>query len=383
MVMGSRSRPASGSSPFSFPVGPTLRTSEAPEAAIDPFPEHFNAGRVLGLAGSPMGDAEEGTVRSWRTRRPARLFRLLANVLDRPLGIVERAMVGWIARHDADPPCVFIVGPPRSGTTLLYQVLVNAYRFVYFSNLTARFPHAPALATMLAERVLGGLDPGGFRSDRGKTAGWGGPHECGAFWYRWFPRPPDARVGPGETLEDDLEELRREVLAMHRMGRAPVLFKNTYNSIRIAPLAEALPEARFLVCRRDPVDTAQSILKCRVRTHDDKEAWWSVPVPGMEELRDEPYWVQVAEQVRRITDEIDRRATERGDDRFMEVSYEALCADPHETLDRIAMFLEPWDLEDRPGPVPERFEVSTGVQVDPKDHERIREALGAEATETT
>ena len=47
-----------------------------------------------------------------------------------------------LRRSDDGDQCspVFIIGPPRSGTTLLYQVLVARYTFGYFSNWMARFP---------------------------------------------------------------------------------------------------------------------------------------------------------------------------------------------------------------------------------------------------
>ena len=39
------------------------------------------------------------------------------------------------------PPCIMIVSPPRSGSTVIYQVLVRAIPSVYISNLHSLFPY--------------------------------------------------------------------------------------------------------------------------------------------------------------------------------------------------------------------------------------------------
>lgn len=294
--------------------------------------------------------------------------------LNLPLAPVEAALSRLVADLDDRARAVFIVGSPRSGTTLLYQLLVRRYRLAYFDNLTARLHRAPAVAMLVEDRVLGDVHPASYRSRAGKTPGRFGPHECGAFWYRWFPSGDHVHVPPGATPPDHLRALRREVLAMEAVKDRPVVFKNTYNSMRIAPILEALPEARFLVCRRDLVDVAQSLLKCRVRDHGDKETWWSVPPPEIDELRQAPYWEQVVGQAARIYEEIDRRR-DGAEDRFLDVAYEDVCDDPRGVLEEIAAFLAGDAKPRNDVEVPPSFERSTGVQVDEEDHERIVETV--------
>lgn len=114
-------------------------------------------------------------------------------------------------------PPVFIIGPPRSGTTLLYQILIDRYRFAYFTNFTANFYETPISAFWIAAKLFPDAQLGDYASRYGRTQGWRGPHECGAFWYRWFPRGEHVYVPPGATPKAHLRELRRE-----EIGRAHV-----------------------------------------------------------------------------------------------------------------------------------------------------------------
>lgn len=268
---------------------------------------------------------------------------------------------------------MFIIGPPRSGTTLLYQVLADRYTFAYFSNFMAQFHRSPIVAARLQKMMNSRPRPSAeYTSDRGKTVGWSGPHEAGAFWYRWFPSGDQPYVPAGVTPSADLAELRQEVAGISRVFDASMLFKNVYNTMRVAPLSEALPNACFLVCHRDPIDAAQSILDQRVRTFGSRETWWSLPPREIADIKRHPYWEQVVEQVYYTQQQVARDAELVGADRFYDVHYESLCRDVHGVLEGISRFFAQRSVRVRPrGEVPPRFVVSSGPRVDPIDYDRI------------
>ena len=147
-------------------------------------------------------------------------------------------------------PPVFIIGAPRSGSTLLYKVLTERYQFIYFSNFTARFYKIPICGTWLQMRLRIDDQHGNYHFHYGQVQGPASPHECGEFWYRWFPRGMHVYVSPGLTNHSCLKELRDEINGISTVVRRPMIFKNLYNSTCIAPIAEATPEASFIVCRR-------------------------------------------------------------------------------------------------------------------------------------
>ena len=176
----------------------------------------------------------------------------------------------------------------------------------------------------------------------------------------------------GRDARRSLAELAREVSGLSRVFRASALFKNVYNTMRVAPIAEAFPDASFIVCRRDPAATAQSILKERINTHESKEPWWSLPPREVAEIKRHPYWEQVVEQVYYTCRQISRDREELGETRFHDVQYEEFCVDVHGTLARMGEFFERRGVQVRiRGEVPSRFPASLKPKVDAADADRI------------
>ncbi|HET60334.1 MAG TPA: sulfotransferase [Chloroflexi bacterium] len=301
---------------------------------------------------------------------------VLIKALNYGLGSIEKSFL-YLLRVSYEVPNIWIIGPPRSGTTLLYQVLLKRYKFAYISNFASVFYKAPILATGIAHILFNSRDAViEFESDYGKTSNWLGPHEAGAFWYRWFPKGDYVYVPPNALSQNHLKLLKREVIGLGLFMKAPVLFKNVYNSMRIAPIVETFPNACFLVCNRDPLDSAQSILNGRAKFYNDKSEWLSVPPKEVEQIRQHPYWQQVTEQVYYIYQQIDEDKQRYGTNRFLEIDYGQLCKSTHKTLQEIEEFLVEHSIELMAiDDVPEQFPFSTGQKVNDKDYHRIREVV--------
>ena len=85
-------------------------------------------------------------------------------------------------------PLVYIVGVPRSGTTLLSQMLCGYLPVGYINNLIARFWLKPSVGIRLSKTVLGeeARRHITLRSTHGTTEGASSPHEFGYFWRHWL-----------------------------------------------------------------------------------------------------------------------------------------------------------------------------------------------------
>lgn len=233
----------------------------------------------------------------------------------------------------AHPP-LFVVGAPRSGSTLLYQLAVQAWDVTYLSNRHCAFAGAPHLV----ERLTGRRPPPvSFESEHGRTEGPRGPSECGEYWYRFFRRRPQ-HVPLEDAEPEGLHRLRASVRALGDASRRPIVFKNLVCSLRLGPLAAALPEALFVVVRRELVANAASLLAGRYRRSGDYGRWWSAEPPGIERLRALPPHEQVVEQVRAVEALIRADAGRIGEARFLVVRYEDICADTHGTLGNLLEF---------------------------------------------
>lgn len=270
---------------------------------------------------------------------PRRLIRSLANrssrLINQLIDPLECALGDGSERPLTHRP-ILIVGPPRSGSTLLMQVLIHTLDVGYLTNAHERVYGAPSLAEHLIrlpkrDRAIE------FESHHGKTQRWLSPHECGAWWYRFFRRRP--QYVPLEGA--DQRALRRLRAAVRRLGDVmdrPVLFKNLPCAVRLGPISAALPEALFLVTHRRLEDNARSLLHGRARRSGRYDQWWSTEPPTIDELTSLPPAQQVVRQIADIHAQIDRDREAIGPDRFMDVPYDELCRDPAAIVERVQAF---------------------------------------------
>ena len=183
----------------------------------------------------------------------------------------------------SDPRPVFVIGPPRSGTTL-------------------------------AERILG--------AHPGVTAGGELAHALKLVWQGFVVAD---KVTPlGEVRPPALQALARHYLARVRsdtgVSGGVVTDKSIQSHLCLGFLARALPGARFISIRRDPRDTALSIYKNHFRTGTHR------------------YSTDLGDIARSIRAHRNSMAywAERLPDRLTEITYEDLVSDPGTTAPKLA-----------------------------------------------
>ena len=76
----------------------------------------------------------------------------------------------------SEPP-VFIIGPPRSGTTVLYQLLCKHFNFGYTNNFVADWYNIPITATRLYNIFSSQTSSIELTSNFGKSSNLYGPNE--------------------------------------------------------------------------------------------------------------------------------------------------------------------------------------------------------------
>lgn len=230
-------------------------------------------------------------------------------------------------------PIVFIIGPPRSGTTLLSQLLAARGGYGYVSNFTARFYKAPAVGMMLQEvyrRYLVGAAAQPLESSYGQTFGLLQPHEFGYFWDRWFDRGQKShKLTPGQLMEVPVEDMSREIASMEAVCGMPMIFKHApYCSLQVPWLIKVFPGAVFVSCSRAPLYNCQSIAMARETLLGSREKWLSTRPAEIEELVELPWYRQIAGQVRSIRAEIEKARPVVPAAQWIECRYEELCASP-------------------------------------------------------
>jgi hypothetical protein len=245
------------------------------------------------------------------------------------------------------PAPVFLVGPARSGTSVVYKTLCLHPDVSYISNWAARFPSVPQVAAL---NRLAPIFPG----TRGRT--WFGK-DSNAYVYgrrrswseRIFPMPVEGEpvyaacgisaVECGEPLGSS-SQARALVRSFERIreagGGSLLVSKRIGNNRRISFLASAFPSARFVAIVRDGRAVALSLSQVDWWQRSTLPWFGGTPAQWAAEGRD-PWeacarnWVE------------DLHAMEEGlstipSDRVLRLSYESLVGAPLETLGRLAEF---------------------------------------------
>lgn len=235
-------------------------------------------------------------------------------------------------------PIIYIVGAPRSGTTLLSQLVSRYLPIGYINNLIARFWLRPSVGIRLSHILMGesARQEIRFNSVHGVTAELAGPHEFGYFWRYWF-KLDDAgthHLSAAELADVDSAGLKsaleNEILASLGM---PVVFKNVICGFQAPLLGEIHKNSLFIHIDRDLCSTCASILKSRHERYGSYSTWWSLKPSTFSSLPVDPV-EQVITQVIDCRRELNGQISKSGV-AFLNIQYEELCGNPNGVLQMI------------------------------------------------
>jgi hypothetical protein len=246
-----------------------------------------------------------------------------------------------LMHHASQPyPPIFIIGAPRSGTSLLYELMITRFRFAYMSNAAHRFFKTPLAATRLFERQIATWR-GDFTSQYGHIEGWGAPNEGGWIWQRWLR---DSDWIDGNQFPDaHVRELRQLTSGFARLADAPFLNKNVMHSNRIRLMTKIWPEALFIEVRRETLDNARSILRAeRAAGGPDMsgDGWWSVRPRLAADYAGQPDTVRSVAQVVGVARDIEEDIASVDSAKLLRIDYGDFCAAPRAAMAQVASFLE-------------------------------------------
>lgn len=256
-------------------------------------------------------------------------------------------------------PSLFIVGTPRSGTTLLTQLLAAHTSIGYVNNLIAAFWRAPVYGIRLSEKLMPRGARSTFESNFGRTRDISEPHEFGYFWSAHLGYKELRERQPGQAAID-WQRLRLVLVNMQHAFRSPVMFKAGLLGWHIRDVHGVLSKSCWIYVNRDPIQTALSLLEIRERFLGSIHKWASLKPLEYSWLQDEPPWRQVAGQVyylhRRYTEQL--AAIDPGS--VLTISYRELCQAPEGVLHRIRSLIETQGGKlDIVGQIPAQFEERT------------------------
>jgi len=251
-------------------------------------------------------------------------------IMGRIIQLIPPFFINWVEfflhkKNIKNFPLIFIVSPPRSGSTLTYQILSRGTKSLCLTNIWNLLYSIPLIGGLLSKKRSNlGIS---FDSDRGFVPGIFGEAEGLRFWKYWF--------GQGLEEKDDLILVKRVGYIKKVFGR---LIKEDYpfvsgylgHSFSINNLRKLFPGVIFLYIKRDKLSNIYSMYK----TGKDFE-WFSLKPKEWEDALKLPIHDRFVWQYNRITEKIE--AEIRHADTLI-VNYEEICKDPKAFLNKFRLF---------------------------------------------
>ncbi|MEZ6063963.1 MAG: sulfotransferase [Planctomycetaceae bacterium] len=299
-------------------------------------------------------------------------MRIAAIPLDVLLSGMEKRCIdrATSSRH----PLLLIVGPPRSGTTLVYQALAQYLDVSVPTNLSAMFPRSPLTVSRLFHRKRRATKPE-FRNFYGQTASLHGSNDAFHLWNRWLG---DDRYNPAAELSSStVADMQKTLAAWTIAFDRPLLNKNNRNAACIDLLARHLPSGYFIVVQRQPLFVVQSLIKARRQVQGDSGTGWGLRSHTTTDASDPLAYVDdVCEQVITIDAEIEQQLRQVASNRVVRISYEEFCEHPAEMIAHVANSIPGVKLNDQMPldnlPV---LQTSSRLTLTPDEHARAVEQL--------
>ena len=285
-------------------------------------------------------------------------------------------------------PPVFIVGCPRSGTTLLIQWLAASGCFAYPSNFISRFYGSPYIGALIQQMLL---DPQfafndemsglsirtneWFKSHLGKTNGLLSPNEFWYFWRRYFHYGEIQYLDDSKLKQIDINSLLSELAALEDVFKLPLLMKALIVNWNLDFLAEKIESSVFLYIKRNSFFNIQSLLKARLKYFNDIRKWYSFKPVEYEFLKKEDLFTQVAGQVYFTNQAIQKGLSTVRSSRWLEIQYENFCLSPKSIWENLSALMNKngYQLEQKYNG-PEHFECMNELKVTESEKEKISRA---------
>ena len=232
---------------------------------------------------------------------------------------------------------IIVLGPDRSGTSMVYSLLGNHPKVYGPTTAADRFPEFPLSATFLRKIFSKGGEEhfSAVPNTNGIIQGGRDPlseavrywvHHLGSVNGGWSKAPDDY------FSEQDLDEVTRHTLPldlkkrMVLMNKNRVVMKQPGFSLKVRYLDALFPDAIFVHCLRHPVDNFHSLL---VQKAEHNNPNFGVRIPGWRQFCHLSLEAQTAHQLAGTHDIILQSIRQLDDSagRYLPVRYESFSTD--------------------------------------------------------
>ena len=236
-------------------------------------------------------------------------------------------------------PFLFIVGAPRSGTTLLLQWIASLGDFAYPTNLLNRFSYAPYLGAQIQKILFDKKYDFGnefadlksslnFQSNLGKSQGAMSTNEFQFFFRQYMNNFEPSYLNKKELKQVNFDGIKKGLISIEKAFEKPFVVKLTMLQYHLSEIYRYIPNAIFLFVKREPLFNMQSLLLAREKYFGNRKVWWSVKPKEYEILKNMDEYHQVAGQVYLTNENIASELEEISETHKIVINYESFCSNP-------------------------------------------------------
>ncbi len=286
-------------------------------------------------------------------------FKKLVWILLHSFGRLEWFFVKriFLRKKPLYPP-VFIIGLPRSGTTLFYQLITNYYDVAYITNFENKHYKSPIIAYFLSKVLKKNKKHNSFTSKYGYSSSAFAPSEAGKVWSKWFDKK-QAYVQLDSFSHKSRTNFYTFITAWTNIAKKPLVIKNLRFGQRIKLIKELFPNSLFIIVKRNPFFTLQSVYLSRNNMVEDLKDWCT----NNKGLCSEDKLILAYNILNQIKETFDKDLKLFTKDRILELNYEDLCDNPQETAMEIKALFTKHNLRITFDELPQDIEIKCSNKV--------------------
>jgi hypothetical protein len=270
---------------------------------------------------------------------------------------------------------IFIVGAPRSGSTIIYQSISNQFDVLYINNIVDLFYKNLWLGLSISKLLYQFRPHNCFKSIHGDTYMYSlnGPSESGSFWGRWFKKGQHY-VDENELSRMQINELFTEINTVTNRFKKPLIIKNLANGQRLRQLKKVFPKAKIIYVKRDIFYNAQSIILAKDKLSLPRDKYWSIRTADYKKIKFMKWHLQVPSQIVSIQNQIESDI--KLFDEHLTLDYDDFIKNFNVNIERIGQFIfHPYSTSLRANADQPTFKASDEIYLNSADEELLKEGI--------
>ncbi len=251
---------------------------------------------------------------------------------------------------------IFLVGPPRSGTTVIYRWIIYYLnqKIAYISRLADLYPEATYLLNWIGLNIYGEKLEIQSPHTYGQVKGFTALAEGNRLWP-WCEESLDGFEKYNSRHLFDRTDFQKEKCItpavyqfLHKVLRKQCLLmksellinKSVHNTIRILDLKKLFPSAKFIGIVRDGRSVTKSLIQARIDIHGDQQKWWGVKPSNWKEIRSLEPHISCGKQWQGLLNDMENQLDQISNSDYIYIRYEDFLSKPYDELEKIYRHLD-------------------------------------------